>query len=412
MMRMPRLGRSVRVTLGLAITLLVAIYGGMEVWPRVETYWQMRSLDRDWHDAGRSPAARAKAAEMLAEYGPEATPYLLAAARDADGGIRETAYNYLGSLEPVPEEAVQICLAAVKSDSEPRARGKAAMALGAVAYTCRQGRLDRRRVMLASLVEAGRDTSPIVRRDVVRAMVGAQAAEIDLGPWLEDADRSVRLAAAEAVLWLDPAHRQRAVPTLQAMVLQAGPDHPGELVRSMDLLIRADPSACRGLVPTFISWLRHDDDDARARVIRWLGNLGPMAREATPALEAMLDGGRTVDRILASAAIIRVDPAGCHRAVGCLVTVLADAAISPRHRGATLQPLRMMFRHPHVPAPIRDRALRDMRIIPDQPDIHPELARGIRQLVEALDNPPSPSPGSPRLISNRSRGMAVPGVVQ
>ena len=120
MMRMPWLSRSVRLTLGLAIAVLVSIYGGMEIWPRAEAYWQMRSLDRAWHDPSRSAAARAKAAEMLAEFGTEAAPYLLAAVQDADGLIRETAYTYLGSLEPVPEEAVRICLTAVKSDGEPR----------------------------------------------------------------------------------------------------------------------------------------------------------------------------------------------------------------------------------------------------------------------------------------------------
>ena len=134
MMRMPQLGRAVYVILGLAILVLVVTYGSMELWPRVEAYRRMRALDRRWHDPSLPPAARAEAAQMLAEFGPEAAPFLLAAARDADGRVRGRAYLYLSGLEPVPEEAVVICLAALKDDREPRARASAAGSLGTVAY--------------------------------------------------------------------------------------------------------------------------------------------------------------------------------------------------------------------------------------------------------------------------------------
>ena len=56
-----------------------------------------------------------------------------------------------------------------------------------------------------------------------------------------------------------------------------------------------------------------------------------------------------------------------------------------------------------------------MRVIPDQRDIHPELSRGIRELVEVLDNPPPPGrgPSPARLIGNRrSNAIAVPGITQ
>ncbi len=106
MARMPQLGRSVYAILGLAILVLVVTYGGMAIWPRVEAYRMMRALDRRWHDPGLSAAERSKAAEMLSEYGPEAAPYLLEAARDADARVREQAYAYLAGLEPMTDEAV------------------------------------------------------------------------------------------------------------------------------------------------------------------------------------------------------------------------------------------------------------------------------------------------------------------
>jgi hypothetical protein len=193
---------------------------------------------------------------------------------------------------------------------------------------------------------------------------------------------------------------------LQAMVLQAGPDSPGVVRRSMSLLSQADPSACRGLVPTFVTWLGHEDAEARSRVVLWLANLGPIARDATPALEAILQGGPPADRARAAMAIIHIDPTGCDRAVASLLALLADAAASPRDRGLALQPFAAMFRHAGVPARIRDRTLSDLRTLPDQPGIHPELAVRIRQLIELQERPRPPAldPGAARLISARRRG--------
>ena len=121
MMRMPQLGRAVYVILGLAILVLVVTYGSMDLWPRVEAYRRMRALDRRWHDPEPAAGRARQAAQMLAEFGPDAAPYLLAAARDADVRVRGRAYLYLSGLDPVPEEAVVICLAA--PEGRPRAPG-------------------------------------------------------------------------------------------------------------------------------------------------------------------------------------------------------------------------------------------------------------------------------------------------
>jgi HEAT repeat protein len=402
MVRVPKLGRPVYVVLGLAILVLVVIYGGMALWPRIETYQGMRALDQLVRDRSQPAEARARAAEMLAEYGPDAAPYMLEAAHDAEGRVREKAYAYLASLEPLTEEALVICLTALKEDGEPRARASAATSLGPAAYVAREGPPHRRQRILDCLIEAGRDRSPIVRHAAVRAMIGANAVDIDPGPWLEDSDRSVRLAAAEAIFWLSPADRGRAVPTLQAMILQAGPDRPAEVMRPLGLLFRVDPSACRSLVPTFVTWLRHDDAEARGRVVVWLANLGSLAQDATPALEAMLDRGTPASRTRVAFAIINIDPAGCDRAAAALLALLGDAAAHPRDRGLALPTFDAMFRHRRVPARLRDETLKNLRTIRDQPDIHPELGLRIRQFIEYHERPRRQGPGrgaSARLIS-------------
>lgn len=402
MVRMPRLGRPISVTLGLAILALGVIYGGMEIWPRIESYRRMRALDRLWRDRSLPSEQRVKAAEMLAEFGQESASYLVEAARDGDIHVRERAYAYLGGLEPVPEEGFALCLSAMRGDREPRGRASAAVSLGSVAYADREGRPGRRRLVLDALAEAGHDESPMVRHAAMRGMIGAHAVEIDVTPWLADADRSVRLAAAEALLWLDPARKERMVPILQAMILQAGPERAGELIPPLALLYRADPPSCRGLVPTFVAWLRHEDAEVRARVVVWLARLGPVARDAGPALEAMLDRGPPADRARAAFAIISVDPTRCDRAAACLLALLGDASIHPRERGLALHPFEAMFRQSRVPARLRDEVLTGLRTIPDQPDIHPQLGLRIRQFIEHYSGPQPPAgpPGaSARFIS-------------
>jgi hypothetical protein len=382
MVRMPQLGRAVYATLGLAILILVATYGSMAVWPRVADYRQMRELDRLWHDRSLPPAARIKAAEMLAEFGPEAAPFLIAAARDADDLVRHKAYGFLAGIEPIPEEAVQICLAALKQEREPRARAVAAESLGSVAYLWRESRRDRRQSIIESLVVAGHDRSPIVRHAVLRAIVGADAVTVDPTPWLEDSNRSVRLAAADATLRLAPTNKGRMVPMLRAMILQADPARTADIEGLLGLLLRADPAACRDLMPTFVSWLGHEDAAVRVRVVGWLPRLGPIAQDAIPALESLLDRGPPADRARVAFAIIVIDPTACEHAAVNLLAMLRNAAIDPRDRIQALSPLSVILNQSKVPQHVRDDVHRALLAIPDEPGLHPEFARRIREFLQ------------------------------
>lgn len=383
MVRVPQLGRAVYATLGLAITILVITYGSMIIWPRVAEYRRMRDLDRRWHDRNLPRAARVKAAEMLAEFGPEAGPFLLAAARDADGLVREKAYSYLAGLDPLPEEAVSLCLAALKQEQEqePRVRAAAAESLGAVAYIWRESRRDGRQLIIKSLVVAGHDRSPFVRHAVMRAMIHANAVTVDASPWLEDSNRYVRLAAAEAVINLAPRNKARVVPMLQAMIRQADPARTADLGRLFALLAYADAAACRDLVPTFVSWLHHEDSAVRTRVISWLLQLGPLARDAVPALEALLDRAPPTDRPRVAFAIVVIDPAACEPTAAKLLAMLRDAEIDPRERIQALGPLGVVLNDPRVPARVRDDVHRVLVTIPDETGIHPEFARRVRRFL-------------------------------
>ena len=398
MVRIPRrFRRPIPATLGLSILLLGVIYGGMEVWPRIQTYQRLNELDRMRRDQSLSSRARAEAAQRMAEFGLDAAAYMPALTHDTDPRVREKAYAYLSSTEPITDEAVELCLGGLRDDVEPRARAMAACGLGPTAFLARADPSDRRQRILNSLKSASRDGSAMVRSAVLQAMINAQAIEFDPGPWLKDPDRSVRLAAAEAIFWLDPKHRDRVIPALRAMVAEAHPERPTEVLRPMSLLYRIDPSICRELVPTFVGWLGHDDPEVRVRVAIWLANLGPLAQAAVPALGAMLATGPPAQRTGAAMAVICVEPSRCAQAAEALVAVLADPIIEPRQRAEAIRPLALLFHNQAVPAGLRETTRTQVRSILDQPGLHPLLGDRIRILLA----PPSPSRRGPtaRLIS-------------
>ncbi|MHB1559842.1 MAG: HEAT repeat domain-containing protein [Isosphaeraceae bacterium] len=382
MARKPRFGRAVYATMGLAILVLATTYGGMELRPRLEAYRTMRALNQRWQDASLPLRVRNRAAQRLAEYGPDAEPYLLAAARDEEGRVREAAYGYLSGLVPVPEDAIAICLRALRDEETPRGRAAAARSLGTIAFLIQKTRAERRAAIIRELATAGRDASPVVRRAAVRAMVEAGAVDVDPGPWLEDSDPQVRYAAAEAVYWLDPQNRGRMIPTLHALIVAADPTRPGEVWRPMQLLLRADRPASRSLVPTFAGWLRHDDPRVGHQAIVWLQMLGPLARDAIPALESLLEAGNPSLRVHAAMAIIAIHPAGCDRAAACLLALLNDSDVPPQERLGALGPLSRLINDAAVPPKVRDATLQVILAVPDEPGVHPEFGRRVRLFLE------------------------------
>ena len=57
--------------------------------------------------------------------------------------------------------------------------------------------------------------------------------------------------------------------------------------------------------------------------------MGRAARDAIPALEALLDRGRPADRSHVAFAIIVIEPAACELAAASLFAMLRDAEIPP-----------------------------------------------------------------------------------
>jgi hypothetical protein len=245
MPRVRRFGLLLYGTLTLAGLVLLITYGILELRPRVERGLRFRALDRQWRDPNLPLAARDKAADQLMEFGDEAMPAYLAALADPNSEVRVTAYFHVTKHRPISREAILACLAALKNDPDPHARKALVLALTSVAQVSGDGG-DRRWPIVEAILAAGHDASPVVRLEVMRAMSDDHlAAGADLRPWLDDPDRAVRLAAAAAILQVDPTGKERVIPTVRAMMLDAGLAQHDELDRLHRLLHAADPAVCR-----------------------------------------------------------------------------------------------------------------------------------------------------------------------
>src|SRR5262249_44371294 len=106
-----------------------------------------------------------------------------------------------------------------------------------------------------------------------------------------------------------------------------------------------------------------------------------IAHDAIPTLEALLDRGEPADRARVAFAIVVIDPEACERAATNLLAMLRDAAIDPRDRIQALSPLSVMLKQSKVPERVRDDVHRALLAIPDEPGLHPEFARRIREFL-------------------------------
>jgi predicted Ser/Thr protein kinase len=164
--------------------------------------------------ADPAPAARRRAAQDLASFGPAAAPALpalAAALGDRNADVRLRAAEAIGRVGPAGRAAVP-SLAQALRDADPMVRAEAAKSLGLLAEAAAPA--------AGPLGEALASPDVALRREAARALARVgRGAEPALGALLfalKDKDRTVRAQAARALGRLGPAARD-AVPALTAL---------------------------------------------------------------------------------------------------------------------------------------------------------------------------------------------------
>jgi HEAT repeat protein len=207
-------------------------------------------------------------------------------------------------------------LARLRVAADPGERRKAAGELG---RRLSDGRLkpDERGTAMSALIQALDDSSPLVRREVVRslAMVGPPASETlkTLRKAARDSDAGVRVQANGA-LWRatsdrtaaaalrsalkDPAPTVRAdavealgsgelaspdeLPTLTPMLEDPESSVSGSAAAAINWICTRSRGKATGAVPALTKAIRHPDPIVRSRSISALAGIGPDARSALP----------------------------------------------------------------------------------------------------------------------------------
>jgi HEAT repeat protein len=248
----------------------------------------------------RLPATRAAAAFGLGRYSgraAEVVPSLLAAAKSREPEVKRGALLALAMLGADARSAVPTALDALRDD-DPATRQSAAYVLGPLGDTGEP--------VIAALIESLRDESSSVRRVAVSSLAilgkGTARAAKALTVLLRDesCDSFVHESVAHALA--DVGVPDVAIPALTE-AFEKDPAASPNVARS---LVALDAPLASKALDRLIDRLGSPDDTLQ--VLGLLGQLGPRATSAVPAICKVLDGADRFLRIAAAQALAKLGP--------------------------------------------------------------------------------------------------------
>ena len=241
-----------------------------------EPRYEQRTLS-DWAHLlqDTDPSTQRKAVEALRlGFGAQAMPVLIRAVEKGSASVRLEAIGALAQIQPPAPETIATLSKAMR-DTDPAIQRAAAAALGDVGA-------------VSVLAQALKDPDSNVRRNAVRPLrrvvirgksssdpAATKAVVVALADALKDPDGAVRRAAASSLGAIGP-EAVDAIPALAATTLDSDPS-----VRNapIEALGRIGSSTA---VPVLVQALK--DPQTASLAVRALGNMGPSARGAIPAL--------------------------------------------------------------------------------------------------------------------------------
>jgi HEAT repeat protein len=253
----------------------------------------------------------------------QALKVLLPLFDDPSDSVRWWAITHVGPL-PIREPIEDV----LKNAKTARARSAAAEALGHRYGGATQS--------IPALKAALGDTEFAVRFAAALALVqiGDGTGHADAIPalveGLQQTSEDVRIKASRNLLQTKSAAKG-AIPALAKLLDDKVPEVRFEAALA---LVGIDPSKAAGGVPALIAGVESDNDNSVLRATKALAVLGPVAKDAAPALLAKCDTQYPQWRQHAAAALARVDPAQTPKAVEVLVGLLKDRKAGIAHRDA------------------------------------------------------------------------------
>jgi HEAT repeat protein len=247
---------------------------------------------------------RRKAIDALGQIGPparEALPQLRTALQDAQEEFRWAAAVAVANI--APQEAAPVVPILTAGLDKPRAEGLSFVHWPTVFLFIKIGE-----PVVPALTAALR--KPKAEQQFMAALLGA------IGPpakpavpailnLCQSADPKIRLAAAQALVNIDPRQASHVVPVLI------------DSLQNADSLVRDDAARMLGelgpvakdAAPALLAGLQSEKDDPSLWFFEALGLIGVEAKETLPALLDMLKHGRPKDIIAAAYALRLLGPA-------------------------------------------------------------------------------------------------------
>jgi HEAT repeat protein len=273
-----------------------------------------------------TPAVRQAAAEALgqlrSEAGP-AVPALTKILKAKDSSLRRTAVASLGKIGPDAAAAAP-ALAGLLRDGDLAwdaimALGKIGRGAGAAAPA------------LAELLK-GKSEEPDPNLEVVLLALGkmgpaAAPAVPALAQYLKSKDSYWRPLAALALARVGPGAKA-AVPTLAGLLKDGGED-----IGFRQLVASALAEVGVASIPTFMELLEGKDERAQCAAVFALGQIGPQAGVAVPALARLAGDKQAAVRQAAARTLGKIGP-GAKAAIPVLTALLKDKDVLVRWAAA------------------------------------------------------------------------------
>ena len=296
-----------------AIPTLIELLNGTEISPCLQAAQALGRIGPEAKAAIPSlvellddPRVAPVAIPALLQIGPQSVPLILETWRSEESADRPGVIQALGQFGPAAQPAVPKLMAALTSRDQ-RVRRQAATALEKIGTEAVPA-------LVTALTEGTPDIRPSVTQIFGRMGPIAGAAIPALTRLLHDPDARLRLQAAQA-LWDVEHAAERIVPTLleglrdqnlsqrrfcAQFLRQIGPLAPSAVpalqaaLKDPDRAVQVSAAAClcaipghvKEALPVLLTALK--DPNLRGPAITALGNAGPEAKEALPALASAL----------------------------------------------------------------------------------------------------------------------------